>query len=132
MDMFSRIIKYITGFIIIFLIQYICNWLVKSFNLILPAPILGLIVFTFLLQTNVIKKEWVKDICKFLLKIMPMLFVPLLVGIVVYYSVIEKNFIPILVNVILTATLTLFITALIVDNIIKFIRLQKIRKFHND
>ncbi len=132
MDMFSRIIKYITGFIIIFLIQYICNWLVKSFNLILPAPILGLIVFTFLLQTNVIKKEWVKDICKFLLKIMPMLFVPLLVGIVVYYSVIEKNLIPILVNVILTATLTLFITALIVDNIIKFIRLQKIRKFHND
>ena len=130
--MYSRIIKYLTGFIIIFLIQYICNVLVKSFNLILPAPILGLIVFAFLLQINVIKKEWVKDICKFLLKIMPMLFVPLLVGIVVYYSVIEKNLIPILVNVILTATLTLFITALIVDNIIKFIRLQKIRKFHND
>ena len=102
------------------------------FHCILPAPILGLIVFSCLIQMNIIKKEWVKDICALLLKNMPVMFVPLLVGIIVYYSIIEKNLIPILINVIVTATLTLLLTAIITDNIIKYIRLRKMRKMKND
>lgn len=130
--MISRIFKCIVGFVIIVAIQFFCNWIVKSFRFILPAPIMGLILMAFLLQTNIIKKEWVKDICELLLKNMPLLFVPLFVGIIVYYSVIEKNLIPILINVIFTATLTIYATALIVENIIKYVRLRKIRKLHND
>ncbi len=105
---------------------------VKIFHLILPAPILGLIIFSCLIQMNIIKKEWVKDICALLLKNMPVMFVPLLVGIIVYYSIIEKNLIPILINIIVTATLTLLLTAIITDNIIKYIRLRKMRKMKND
>ena len=79
---------------------------VKIFHLILPAPILGLIIFSCLIQMNIIKKEWVKDICALLLKNMPVMFV--------------------------TATLTLLLTAIITDNIIKYIRLRKMRKMKND
>lgn len=130
--MFSRIYKLISGFIIILAIQYLCNILIKHLNLILPAPILGLIIFACFLQLNIIKKEWVKDISEILLKNMPLLFVPLFVGIIVYYGIIEKNLIPILINIILTATLTLLLTAIIVDNIIKYVRFQKIRKIRHD
>jgi holin-like protein len=127
-----RVFKIIVGFIIICAVQFICNCLVKTFNLIIPTPILGLIVFAFLLQIKVIKQEWIEDVCNFLLKIMPLLFVPLFVGIISYYGIIEKNLIPILVNIVLTTTLVLILTALFVDNVIKFVRLHKMRKSKNE
>ena len=117
--MIKKGLKFIFGILILFVIQYLCNITIKLTHIILPAPILGLILLCFLLQINIIKKEWVKDSCEFLLKIMPMLFVPLLVGIIVYYSIIEKNLIQILLNVIITATFTLLLTGIIVENIIK-------------
>ena len=130
--MFKKILKCGIGFVILIALQFLCNLLIKTAHIAFPAPILGIIIFAFLLQINIIKKEWVKDICEFLLKIMPMLFVPLLVGIVVYYSVIEKNLIPVLINIIVTATLTILLTAITVDNIIKYVRLHHIRKLHDD
>ena len=128
----KRLIKLLSGMGILILIQYICNITVKLLHIVLPAPILGMIILACLLQMKIIKKEWVKDICEMLLGYMPLMFVPLLVGIIVYYPIIEKNFIPIMVNVIVTATLTLILTGIIVDNIIKYIRLRKIRKYHNE
>ncbi len=130
--MISRIFKCLIGFLILCFIQFLCNWIIKLTHIVFPAPILGIIVLFILLQTNLIKREWVKDICDLLLKYMPILFVPLAVGIIAYYSVIEKNLIPILINVIGTTTLTLLFTAIFVENVIKHVRLQKIRRLKND
>lgn len=130
--MLSRFFKYLIGFSILCVIQYICNCLIKITHLVFPAPILGIVVLFILLQLNIIKKEWIKDICSLMLKYMPLLFVPLSVGIVSYYGIIEKNLIPILINVIGTTTLTLLLTAMFVENVIKYVRLRKIRKLHND
>lgn len=130
--MFARIIKIIIGFVILCAIQYLCNWIVRLTHIVLPSPILGIIVFALLLQFKIIKKEWVQDICNLLLKNMPLLFVPLFVGIIAYYGIIEKNLIPIIINVVVTTTVTLIITAIFVENVIKFVRLRKIRKIHND
>ena len=130
--MVSRVLKSIIGFIILCTIQFLCNLFVKLSNIPFPAPILGIIVLFLLLQFNLIKREWVKDFCEFILKYMPLLFVPLAVGIITYYGIIEKNLIPILINVIGTTTLTLLLTALFVENVIKFVKLQKMRKMKND
>ena len=130
--MFSRGLKYLIGFFVLCLIQYVCNLFVKITSIPFPAPILGIVVLFVLLQFNVIKRDWIKDICGFILKYMPLLFIPLAVGIVSYYGIIEKNLVPILVNVIGTTTLTLLLTAIFVENVIKYVRLQKLRKQKND
>lgn len=93
---------------------------------------MGILVLFALLQFGVIKRDWIQDICALMLKYMPLLFVPLAVGIISYYGIIEKNLIPILINVIGTTTLTLLLTAIFVENVIKFIRLRRMRKLHND
>jgi putative effector of murein hydrolase LrgA (UPF0299 family) len=59
-------------------------------------------------------------------------FVPLFVGIVAYYGLIEENLVPILVNVAVTTSLVIIISALFVENVIKFVRLYKIRRSKND
>lgn len=130
--MFSRVSKCLIGFLILCFIQYVCNAFVKLIGIPFPAPILGIIVLFLLLQLNVIKRDWIKDICEFILKYMPLLFIPLAVGIVSYYGMIEKNLVPILINVIGTTTLTLLLTAIFVENVIKYIRLQRMRKIKND
>lgn len=130
--MISRIFKYISGFLILCAIQFVCNIFVKKTHIVFPAPILGIIVLFLLLQLNIIRRDWIKDICALMLKYMPLLFVPLSVGIVSYYGIIEKNLIPILINVIGTTTLTLLLTAIFVENVIKYVRLHKIRKLNHD
>ena len=130
--MISRVLRCLIGFVILCTIQFMCNVFVKFSNITFPAPILGIIVMFLLLQLNVLKREWIKDICDCILKYMPLLFVPLAVGIITYYGVIEKNLIPILINVVVTTTLTLLLTAIFVENVIKFVRLQKMRKLKND
>lgn len=127
-----RSFKLLLGFAILCFIQFICNLCLVKLNIAFPAPILGIIVLAILLQTNIIKKEWVKDICELFLKYMPLLFVPLFVGIIAYYGLIEKNLIPILVNVAITTTLVITISALFVENVIKYLRLRKLRRAKND
>ena len=130
--MISRVIKYLIGFCILCLIQYSCNLFAQMTNIPFPAPILGIIVLFVLLQFNIIKRDWIKDICELIFKYMPLLFIPLAVGIVSYYSFIEKNFLPIIINVVGTTTITLLLTAMFVENVIKYVRLQRMRKSKND
>ena len=130
--MISRVLKCLIGFVILCAIQFACNMLIKFLNIPFPAPIMGIIVLFLLLQLNILKRDWMKDICELMLKYMPLLFVPLSVGIVAYYSIIEKNLIPILINVIGTTTLTLLLTAMFVENVIKYVRLHRMRKLKND
>ena len=78
--MISRVFKCLIGFGILCLIQYLCNLFVKITNIPFPAPIMGIVLLFLLLQLNIIKRDWIKEICEFLLKNMPILFVPLAVG----------------------------------------------------
>ena len=130
--MLSRVFKYLIGFSILCGIQFLCNLFIKYTHIVFPAPILGIIVLFLLLQFGLIKKDWIKDICDLLLKYMPLLFVPLSVGIITYLGIIERNLIPILINVVGTVTLTMLFTAMFVENVIKYHRFQKIRKLRND
>lgn len=127
-----RFLKLVLGFGILCVVLALCNLILTLLNFNFPAPIMGIILLAVLLKLNIIKKEWVKDICELFLKYMPLFFVPLFVGIIVYYGMIEENLVPILVNVIVTTSLVIIVSALFVENVIKFVRLYKIRRRKND
>lgn len=124
----KKIIKYITGFIILLAVQFVSSQALNFANIKLPAPILGIIILALLIEFKIIKKEWIKDICNLLLSNMPLLFIPLFAGIITYFKIIKENFSAIAINVVLTTTLTLIVSALFVENVIKFIRLKKIKE----
>ena len=126
-----RFLKLVLGFGILYLVLALCNLVLTLLNFNFPAPIMGIILLAVLLRFNIIKKEWVKDICELFLKYMPLFFVPLFVGIIVYYGMIEENLVPILVNVAVTTSLVIIVSALFVENVIKFVRLYKIRRRKN-
>lgn len=118
----------ILGFAILVILQFISNFIINISPVKFPAPILGMVFFVILLQTKILKEEWIKEICELLLKHMALLFIPLFVGIIVYFDLIKTNLLPILLAIFLITTLIMVFTALFVETIIKFTRLSKIKK----
>ena len=86
--------KTILGFVILIILQFISNLIIGILPIKFPAPILGMVIFVILLQAKIIKEEWIKNICELLLKHMALLFIPLFVGIIVYFDLIKTNILP--------------------------------------
>lgn len=126
--MVNKFFKFLLGMAILFLIYYVSFFILKVTQIKLPPAILGLILFAWGLSVGVIKEEWIKIAVDFMLKNMPVLFVPFIVGIVLYKSVLTDNIIAICLVVLLSTTLTIVGTGLFVENGIKLLRLHKIKK----
>ncbi|MCM1010569.1 MAG: CidA/LrgA family protein [Fusobacterium sp.] len=120
--------KTLLGFGILILLQFISNLIINILPIKFPAPILGMVILVILLQAKIIKEEWIKNICELLLKHMALLFIPLFVGIIVYFDLIKTNILPILIAIFLITTLIMVFTALFVETIIKFTRLARMKK----
>jgi holin-like protein len=58
----------------------------------LPASIIGMLLLTLLLKLGWVKEAWVKGISDFLVKNLPLFFVPPGVAVMLYLDVIEANF----------------------------------------
>lgn len=74
--------KYLTQFGIILAISFIGEVLNKIVPLPIPASIYGMILLFICLVTGAIKLSAVKDTGKFLIDIMPLLFIPATVGLI--------------------------------------------------
>ncbi|MBQ4647098.1 MAG: CidA/LrgA family protein [Candidatus Gastranaerophilales bacterium] len=116
------------GLGIIFLILYLSNFILDLAKIALPAPILGIIILFSLLKTSLVKEEWIKDFCNFMLQNMILFFIPVFVGIINYTDIISKNFLAIIMTIFITTSLVIISVGLFTYNIIKFQRLKRRRK----
>lgn len=111
--------KYIRQFLIILTISYIGEFL----NYCLPFPIsgsiYGMLLLFILLISGFIKVEHVNEVGKFLLDIMPMLFIPSAVGIVTKLHDLQKIWWQIIIITIVTTVIVMAISGLVTQNIIK-------------
>ena len=83
--------KYIRQFVIILFISFIGEALKYVLPLPIPASIYGLVLMFVLLETKVLKVEAVQDAGKFLIEIMPMMFIPAAVGLVTSYDILRPR-----------------------------------------
>ena len=125
--MLTKIFKIIIGFLIIITIQFISNYIVKFTHLPMSGAILGLIIFTVLLKYKIINKKYVEDCISLILNYMPLLFIPLFVGIISYYNVIEHDLLKLAFIIILSTLFVLVLTAWTVETIIKYVKLSKLK-----
>ncbi len=124
--MFFKLAKLFIGFLLLVVIQYISHQFLVHMKINFPAPLLGMIVLSFLLYFKIISDSFIEDISDILLKNMSLFFVPLFVGIISFYHLIHKSLVPILVVVILATFITMILTALFVDIIIEKTSKRKI------
>ena len=89
--------KYIRQFVIILFISFIGEALKYVLPLPIPASIYGLVLMFVLLETKVLKGEAVQEAGKFLIEIMPMMFIPAGVGLLNAWDTLKPVLIPIIV-----------------------------------
>ena len=94
-----------------------------------PSSIIGMLLLTFLLRVKVIKLEWVETISNFLVKNMGFFFVPPGVALMLYFDIIGKEIVPIVLATTLSTMLVLVVTGwthIMTRKIIKRIKGKKL------
>ncbi|MGN0653085.1 MAG: CidA/LrgA family protein [Gemmiger sp.] len=80
------------------------HWLLP---LPVPASIYGLLLLLLALKTSVVKLDQVKETCRFLTSIFPLLFIPGAVGVMELWNVLGQIWLPVLL-VLVPTTIAVF------------------------
>lgn len=99
--------KYIRQFLIIMFITFIGELLNQLIPLPVPASIYGLFILFFSLLSGIIRLEQVKETGKFLVAIMPIMFLPAGVGVMNIWEDLVPILFPVTVIVVFTTVIVM-------------------------
>ena len=101
--------KYLKQFIIILLVSFLGEILHYLIPLPVPASIYGMAILFIALLTGIIKLKDVRETGKFLIEIMPLMFIPAGVGLMSSWGVLKPLLVP--VSVITVVSLVVVMAA---------------------
>lgn len=81
----------------------------------IPGSIYGLVLMLVLLMTRAVKLEQVKDAGRFLIEIMPLMFIPAAVGIMASWEQLQPILIPVCVITVISTVLVMVVTGKVTD-----------------
>ena len=110
--------KYIRQFLIIVSVSCIGEVLNYLIPLPIPASIYGLVIMLGLLVSKKLRLEAVENVANFLVEIMPVLFIPAAVGLIVSWKQLESMLIPALVITVASTVLVILVTGKVTDLLI--------------
>lgn len=111
--------KYLKQFLIILAVSLLGEVCKAYLPLPIPASIYGMVFMFVFLLTGVIKLEQVKDAGKFLIEIMPVMFIPAGVGLMSSWSVLQSVLLPVSVITVITIFTVMAATGLVSQLVIK-------------
>ena len=111
--------KYILQFEIIIAISLVGELLNRLIPLPIPASIYGMVILFTALCTGLIKLSAVRETGKFLIYIMPMMFIPATVGLLESWSVMQEFLTAIIVISLVSTVLVMVFTGHVTQYIIK-------------
>lgn len=103
------------GFVILLFMQSLGEVLTRSFNLILPANLTGLILLFLSLVTGLVKLEQVEEAVNLLLDNMMALFIPLNVGLITIWPLLKKEGLAIVVSLLASTIIVMAVTGRIIE-----------------
>lgn len=111
--------KYVKQFLIILLISFVGELLKYLIPLPIPASIYGLVILFLALQFKVLKLEAIKETAKFLIDIMPLMFIPAGVGLVESWGALEKILIPVTVIMVVSTVFVMAVSGRVTQFLIR-------------
>ena len=111
--------KYLKQFLSIILVSCIGELLYYLLPFPIPATIYGLLIMLGLLILKIVPLAAVKETAEFLIDIMPVMFIPAGVGLIVYWPQLKEFLIPICVIIVVSSILVMFVTGKTSDLLIR-------------
>lgn len=115
----KRLMKYMKQLGIIFAVTCVGEILKYLIPFPVPASIYGLVIMLVLLVTRKVKLEQVQDVADFLIEIMPMMFIPAAVGLLVSWEQLKSMLVPVVVITIVSTVVVMGVTGKVSDVLTK-------------
>lgn len=115
-------------FLIILAISFVGEALKYLLPLPVPASIYGMVILFAGLLTGLIKLSWVKDAGKFLIAVMPVMFIPAGVGLMASWGVLKPMLVPVLIVTVVAIITVMGVTGQVSQIIIRAGRKKESRK----
>lgn len=122
--------KLLYQFGVILAVTFVGELLYALLPLPIPASIYGLIVMLICLGTKVVKLSQVKIAADFLIDIMPPMFIPAAVGLIVVWGDLKEILIPVVVITCLSTVIVMVCTGKVTQTLIR--RKQKTGEMKNE
>ena len=111
--------KYLKQFCIIIAISFVGEILNKIVPLPIPASIYGIVILFTLLCTKVIKVSDVKEVSKFLIEIMPIMFVQPAAGLLETWGIVQTGLWQYLLLTVVSTVVVMVVSGLVTQLVIK-------------
>lgn len=111
--------KYIKQFGIILLITFIGEILHALLPVPVPAGIYGIIILFAALKIGIIPLAEVKDASKFLIQIMPLMFIPAAVGLLTSWKQLQSILVPVVIITVVTTFVVMIVTGKVTDSLLQ-------------
>lgn len=108
-----RIVKIIMQIAVLYIIFMAGTWIQKTFQLFIPGSIIGMLLLFLLLLMGAFKQEWIETGSLFLIKYLPLLFVPVTVGIISFLDVFTGKGMLIILIVLMSTVIVMVCTGLV-------------------
>lgn len=124
-DILEVLMNYLKQFGIIMTITFLGEMLKIILPVAIPASIYGLVIMLVALSTKIVKLDDVKDVGKFLIEIMPIMFIPSAVGLVVSWGILKEILIPVIMITLITTAIVMVVSGRVTQFIIRRERKKK-------
>jgi holin-like protein len=119
--------KYLKQFTIILAVTFIGEVLYQWIPLPIPASIYGMVLLYIALLTGVIKVSSVKETGKFLIEIMPVMFIPAAAQLLESWGIIKPLFAPIVTILVVTTVLVTVVAGRVTQLVIRKDRKKEVQ-----
>lgn len=100
--------QYLRAFALIYACLYAGIFIATLLPITIPGSIIGMLILFVLLALQILPARWVNPGCYVLIRYMALLFVPIGVGVMQYFTLLEAQFGPVVVSC-ATSTLVVFL-----------------------
>ena len=111
--------RYVKQFGIILLISFLGEVLHALLPLPVPASIYGIVLLFLCLQTGLLKVSAIRETSRFLIAIMPMLFLPAAVGLIESWDVLRPVWVPYLVITVVSTFVVMVCAGRVTQGVIR-------------
>lgn len=111
--------KFLRQFFIILFISFLGEILRTLIPLPIPASVYGLVLMLTALGTGILKIGQVKETAKFLIEIMPVMFIPAGAGLLNSWPALQPIWVPVVIIIVLTTVIVMAVTGCVTQKMIR-------------
>lgn len=111
--------KYMRQLLLILGISFLGEGFKELLPLPVPASIYGLVILFAALELHIIRIEAVRDVGRFLIEIMPMMFIPAAVGLIESWGDLKAIFVPVVVIMVVSTVFVMAVSGRVTQFVIR-------------